>query len=284
MMGSLKYYSVEFFPPKTDRGRSKLEQVISALSAYQPSYFSVTYGAGGSTQAFTLDTLRQIQRLSSIEAAPHLSCIGSSQTALHDILQEYKTLGIKRIIALRGDLPSGNGDLGDFRYANELVQFIREETGEYFTLEVAAYPEVHPQALNWAQDLEHFKRKVDAGANSAITQYFYNPECFFRFINDCQQAGINIPIIPGIMPITNARQLLRFSDACGTEIPRWIRKRLEYYAEDLPSIRAFGEEVVTSLCEKLIDQGVDNLHFYAMNQSEIILKLWQNLGLSPQTP
>ncbi|MBT5231699.1 MAG: methylenetetrahydrofolate reductase [NAD(P)H] [Methylococcales bacterium] len=281
-MSQLKRYSVEFFPPKTEAGKSKLSATVTAFAQYQPDFFSVTYGAGGSTRDLTLSTVTDIQKICNIEAAPHFSCIGSSKEDLRHILQDFSAAGVKRIVALRGDLPSGCRDLGELRYANELVAFIRSETGDQFQLEVAAYPEMHPQANNWQVDLQNFKKKVDAGANSAITQYFYNADCYYQFVDDCHKEGINIPIIPGIMPITNSTQLLRFSDACGTEIPRWLRKRLERYGDDLPSIREFGTDVVTRMCENLLQNGIENLHFYSMNQSEATLKLWQNLNLQPK--
>lgn len=277
---SKQLFSFEFFPPKTEQGIENLQTVTQELAELTPEFFSVTYGAGGSTQNCTLDTVINIQKNSGIEAAPHLSCIGSSETHIRDILTTYKDNGVKRIIALRGDLPSGMRDIGEFHYANELVAFIRQETGDHFHIEVAAYPEMHPQATHFDTDLKHFEGKIKAGANSAITQYFYNNDAYFRFVDSCTALGIDIPIIPGIMPITNFTQLARFSDATGAEIPRWLRKRLEAYGDDLESIRQLGQEVVTELCAKLIEQGVPGLHFYSMNRTEPSKAIWQDLGLS----
>jgi methylenetetrahydrofolate reductase (NADPH) len=272
-------FSFEFFPPKTDEGVEKLRRTRAQLAALNPRFFSVTFGAGGSTRERTFDTVREIQQQSGIEAAPHLSCIGSTQESIYEILMAYKESGIRHIVALRGDLPSGTHEAGEFRYANELVAFIRAKTGEHFHLEVAAYPEFHPQAPSAKQDLLNFKRKVDAGATSAITQYFYNPYAYFRFIESCEQLNIDIPIVPGIMPITNYTQLARFSDGCGAEIPRWVRKRLEGFGDDRASIRVFGEDVVTELCATLLAQGAPGLHFYTMNRAEPTMAIWKNLGL-----
>lgn len=272
-------FSFEFFPPKTPEGEEKLKLVRDQLGALQPRYFSVTFGAGGSTQQGTFDTVMDIQQ-AGYTAAPHLSCIGSTRDNISTILQTYMTKGINRIVALRGDMPSGMQEAGEFRHANELVEFIRRETGDHFHIEVAAYPEFHPQAGNARQDLLNFKRKVEAGANSAITQYFFNPDAYFHFVDDCEQLGVMLPIVPGIMPITNYTQLSRFSDMCGAEIPRWIRKRLESFGDDRPSIRAFGEDVVTELCHQLLEAGAPGLHFYTMNQSGPTLAIWNNLGLT----
>jgi len=272
-------FSFEFFPPKTPEGAEKLKLVRDQLGALQPRYFSVTFGAGGSTQQGTFDTVMEIQQ-AGYTAAPHLSCIGSTRDNISTILQAYITKGINRIVALRGDMPSGMQEAGEFRHANELVEFIRRETGDHFHIEVAAYPEFHPQAGNARQDLLNFKRKVEAGANSAITQYFFNPDAYFHFVDDCEQLGVTLPIVPGIMPITNYTQLARFSDMCGAEIPRWIRKRLESFGDDRPSIRAFGEDVVTELCHQLLEAGAPGLHFYTMNQSGPTLAIWNNLGLT----
>jgi methylenetetrahydrofolate reductase (NADPH) len=272
-------FSFEFFPPKTAEGAEKLKLVRDQLGALQPRYFSVTFGAGGSTQQGTFDTVMDIQK-AGYAAAPHLSCIGSTRDNISTILQTYITKGIDRIVALRGDMPSGMQEAGEFRHANELVEFIRRETGDHFHIEVAAYPEFHPQAGNARQDLLNFKRKVEAGANSAITQYFFNPDAYFHFVDDCEQLGVTLPIVPGIMPITNYTQLARFSDMCGAEIPRWIRKRLEGFGDDRPSIRAFGEDVVTELCHQLLEAGAPGLHFYTMNQSGPTLAIWNNLGLT----
>ncbi len=271
-------FSFEFFPPKTAEGAEKLKRVREKLGSLGPKYFSVTFGAGGSTQQGTFDTVVSIQQ-AGFDAAPHLSCIGATRENIRNILNSYREKGIHRIVALRGDMPSGMREMGEFRFANELVEFIRAETKDHFHIEVAAYPEFHPQAVSARQDLLNFKRKVEAGANSAITQYFYNPDAYFHFIDDCEKLGINIPIVPGIMPITNYKNLARFSDACGAEIPRWIRKRLEDFGEDKAAIKAFGEEVVTELCHQLLEAGAPGLHFYTMNQAEPTLAIWQNLGL-----
>ncbi len=271
-------FSFEFFPPKTAEGTEKLIKVREKLGAVKPKYFSVTFGAGGSTQQGTFDTVTSIQQ-AGYQAAPHLSCIGSSKENIREILKEYMDKGISRIVTLRGDMPSGTHETGEFRYANELVEFIRSETNDYFHIEVAAYPEFHPQATSAEDDLNNFKRKIEAGANSAITQYFFNPDAYFRFVNDCEDLNINIPIVPGIMPITNYTQLARFSDMCGSEIPRWIRKRLESYGDDKDSIKAFGEEVITEMCHQLLEAGAPGLHFYTMNMSAPTLAIWKNLGL-----
>ena len=272
-------YSFEFFPPKTPEGITKLAATSKLLAALQPRFFSVTFGAGGSTRDHTFETVLDLQKNTGIEAAPHLSCICSTQENIRKALAAYQETGTSHMVALRGDMPSGMFEAGEFRYANELVAFIRQETGDHFHLEVAAYPEYHPQASSPDRDLANFKRKVDAGANSAITQYFYNPDAYFRFIERCSNAGMGIPIVPGIMPITNYHQLARFSDACGAEIPRWIRKRLEAYGEDTASIRAFGEEVVTNLCAQLLREGAPGLHFYTLNRAEPALAIWRNIGL-----
>ncbi len=272
-------FSFELFPPKTNEGMTKLQASVRKLSEVNPLYFSVTYGAGGSTRDRTFETVDWLLS-EGLETAPHLSCIGLHKEEIREILQRYKDQGINRVVALRGDMPSGMGDAGDFHYANKLVEFIRAETGDHFHLEVAAYPEFHPQAPNAMKDLENFKRKVDAGANGAITQYFYNADSYFNFVESCECLGIDVPIVPGIMPINNYQQLARFSDACGAEIPRWLRKRLEEFDDDLDSIRAFGLDVVTEMCQRLLDQGAPGLHFYTMNQAELVLALWENLGLS----
>lgn len=274
--------SCEFFPPKSDEGAVKLMGVAGQFAqALAPEYFSVTYGAGGSTQERSFATVRAIQQESGVPAAPHLSCIGSTREGIATLLDDYRALGIRRIVALRGDLPSGMRDPGDFRYASELVAFIREHSGAHFHIEVAAYPEFHPQALNAEADLRHFKEKVDAGADGAITQYFYSIEAYSRFVDDCTRRGLTIPIVPGIMPISNYTQLARFSDACGADLPRWLRKRLEAYGDDLPSLRAFGHEVVAALCVRLIEEGAPALHFYTMNQAEPTLALCRDAGLLP---
>ena len=278
-----KQFSFEFFPPKSPEGAAKLAAVRDTLGALKPAFFSVTFGAGGSTQQGTLDAVLSI-RDAGFDAAPHLSCVGSTEASVAEILQRYQDAGIKRLVALRGDLPSGMLEAGAFRYANELVAFIRAQTGDHFHIEVAAYPEFHPQAPNAETDLDNFQRKVAAGANSAITQYFFNADAYFRFVEGCEQRGVTLPIVPGIMPITNFTQLARFSDMCGAEIPRWVRKRLEGFGDDRESIRAFGLDVVTNLCEQLLAAGAPGLHFYTMNQSAPTVALWNNLGLSKAAP
>ena len=275
-------YSFEFFPPKTPEGQEKLQTVRDELARRKPDFFSVTYGAGGSTQERTINTVLNFQD-QGISTAPHLSCVGSTKEAIAELLDLYKEKGVNRIVALRGDLPSGmGGAAGELKYANELVEFIREHSGDTFNIDVAAYPEFHPQAASAEDDLINFKRKVDAGANSAITQYFFNADSYFYFIDRCEKLGVDIPVVPGIMPITNASNLFRFSDMCGAEIPRWIRKQLEAYGDDSASIIKFGEEVVTAMCEQLVKAGVPGLHFYTMNQADPSLKIWDNLGLSEQ--
>jgi methylenetetrahydrofolate reductase (NADPH) len=271
-------FSFEFFPPKTPEGMDKLRATRDQLARLNPKFFSVTFGAGGSTRDFSLETVLDIQR-AGYEAAPHLSCIGSTHANIRAILGEYQTHGIRHIVALRGDLPSGMASTGEFRYANELVEFIRSETGDWFNIEVAAYPEYHPQSRSARDDLLNFKRKVDAGANSAITQYFFNADAYFNFVDEAAALGVNVPIVPGIMPIGNFSQLARFSDACGAEIPRWMRKQLEGYSDDIDSIRAFGLDVVTDLCERLLKGGAPGLHFYTMNQAAATTEIWKRLGL-----
>ena len=274
-----KTFSFEFFPPKTEKGVENLRRTREELGKLKPKYFSVTFGAGGSTQEGTYETVVGIKE-AGFDAAPHLSCIGSSKEGIRELLQRYIDKGIRHIVALRGDMPSGMRDMGELRHANELVEFIRAETGDHFHIEVAGYPEFHPQASSAQADLDNFARKVKAGADSAITQYFYNPDAYFRFVDDCETRGVEIPIVPGIMPITNYTQLARFSDACGAEIPRWIRMRLQGYGDDVESIKAFGLDVVTQMSEQLLDAGCPGLHFYSMNQVEPTLSLWNNLGLS----
>lgn len=253
-----------------------MNTALAQLAEVSPAYVSVTYGAGGSTRERTFDTVFGLLE-QGIEAAPHLACIGSQREEIREILHIYRDKGIKRIVALRGDMPSGMGEPGDFRYANELVRFIREETGDHFHIEVAAYPEFHPQARSAGQDLLNFKRKVDAGANGAITQYFFNPDAYFRFVESIEALGISIPVVPGIMPIHNYQQLARFSDACGAEIPRWLRKRLEDMGEDLGQIRELGRDLVLELGRRLLEGGAPGLHFYTMNQSEPVLEIWREL-------
>ncbi len=273
-----KTYSFEFFPPKTPKGMEKLQIVHEQLAELKPRFFSVTFGAGGSTRDRTLETVLDIKKHGS-DAAPHISCIASTKAEIKELLHTYKDAGIAHIVALRGDMPSGTYEKGEFSYADELVAYIRETTGDHFFIEVAAYPELHPQSPNAIQDIENFVKKVNSGADSAITQYFYNPDAYFYFIDRCEQAGVTIPIVPGIMPITNYARLARFSDACGAEIPRWIRKQLETYQDDDDSIKAFGIDVVTRLCEQLLNAGAPGLHFYSMNQTEPTMTIWQNLNL-----
>lgn len=268
--------SFEFFPPKTTIGQEKLLVVRDKLAAINPDFFSVTYGAGGSTQNGTLNTVLAL-RDSGIDTAPHMSCIGASREELRNLLEEYKSKGIRRLVALRGDMPSGMGMGGELRYANELVEFIRQEFGQDFIIEVAAYPEAHPQAANLEVDIQNFVRKCQAGADSAITQYFFNADAYFYFVDRVRAKGIEIPIIPGIMPITNYSKLARFSDACGAELPRWIRKQLESYGDDSDSIIKFGEEVISNLCQQLIEGGAPSLHFYTLNQAEASLAVVNNL-------
>ncbi len=273
-----RIFSIEFFPPKTPEGAVKLRETRKQLAQLGPKFFSVTFGAGGSTRERTLETVTEIQS-EGLEAAPHLSCIGSTRENIREVLETYRAHGIRHIVALRGDLPSGMADPGEFRYANELVAFIRQETGDWFEIEVAAYPETHPQARSYADDLGNFRRKVDAGANAAITQYFFNADAYFNFVDDCTELGVAIPIVPGIMPISNYAQLARFSSMCGAEIPRWLAKKLEGYADDTASIRAFGLDFVTGMCDRLLEGGAPGLHFYTLNQAGLTTAIWQRLGL-----
>ncbi len=271
-------FSFEFFPPQTPEGMERLRAARRQLAQLNPKFFSVTFGAGGSTRDRTLETVLEIQS-EGHTAAPHLSCIGSTAENIRTMLERYREQGIRHIVALRGDLPSGMAQAGEFRYANELVTFIRREFGDVFHIEVAAYPEYHPQSRSSQEDLQNFKRKVDSGANSAITQDFYNADAYFNFIEACEAEGICIPIVPGIMPINKFSQLARFSDTCGAEIPRWIRKRLESYGDDSASIRAFGLDVVTDLCDRLLKGGAPGLHFYTLNSAGLPSTIWQRLGL-----
>ncbi len=273
-----RQFSFEFFPPNTPEGQVKLRDTIRQLAQLKPKFFSVTYGAGGSTRDKTLDTVMEI-RQQGLAAAPHISCIGSTRDGVRGILQKYKDQGIGHLVALRGDPPSGTATSGEFHYANELVEFIRKEYGAHFHIDVAAYPEYHPQARNATEDLRNFKRKVEAGANSAITQYFYNADAYYHFVEQCEAMGLNLPIVPGIMPIGRFSQLARFSDACGAEIPRWIRNKLEAYGDDTASVRAFGLDVVTQLCDQLLQNGAPGLHFYTLNQAGLTTTIWQRLGL-----
>ncbi len=276
--------SIEFFPPKTAEGAENLAGARKELVAIGPAYASVTFGAGGSTRTGTMETVQAILQQDPYPAAPHISCIAANRQEIKTLLDEYHGLGVRRLVALRGDLPSGSGSSGgDFRYANELVAFIRETTGDRFEIEVGCYPEVHPQAESAAADLEHFKRKVDAGADAAITQYFYNPDAYFRFVDDATALGVAVPIVPGVMPITNYKQLARFSDACGAEIPRWVRRRLEGFGDDLAAIRAFGLEVTITLVEALLKGGAPGLHFYTMNRAGPTLAVARALGLTTTT-
>jgi methylenetetrahydrofolate reductase (NADPH) len=272
-----KELSIEFFPPKTPEGAEKLRLVKDRLAKeVKPSFFSVTFGAGGSTQEGTLRTVESIHQ-SGQDAAPHLSCVGSSKENIYELLRLYKEMGVRRIVALRGDLPSGMGQYGEFHHANELVAYIRQSYGDWFHIEVAAYPEMHPQASSVRADIENFVTKIQAGANSAITQYFYNTDAYFQFIEDVESRGVNVPIVPGIMPITSSSQLLRFSDSCGAEIPRWLRKRLEGFGDDIASIKAFGLDVVTDLSLQLLAGGAPGLHFYSLNQADPTIAIIKNL-------
>ena len=270
-------FSIEFFPPKTAEGADKLRVVRDKLALLNPKYFSVTFGAGGSTQQGTLDTVLEIKQ-AGYQAAPHLSCVGGTRDSIRAILQQFKDHGIDRVVALRGDLPSGYGGAGEFRYANELVEFIRAETGDWFHIEVAAYPEVHPQARSPQDDLQAFARKVKAGANAAITQYFYNADAYFAFMDETRKLGVDVPVVAGIMPITNYTQLMRFSDMCGAEIPRWVRLKLASYGDDSASIKAFGLDVVSAMCERLLKGGAPGLHFYSMNQAAATTALWERIA------
>ncbi len=272
-------FSFEFFPPKSEQGAEKLRAVWAELAQVRPAFFSVTFGAGGSTREGTWRTVMEMHR-AGLPVAPHISCMGTTRAEVARLLHDYRQAGVKRLVALRGDMPSGAaGGAGDFQYANELVAFIRAEAGDWFHIEVAAYPEYHPQSRSPADDLANFVRKVDAGANSAITQYFYNADAYFRLVDAARAAGCEVPIVPGIMPITNFAQLARFSDACGAEIPRWIRLKLASFGDDRASIQAYGLDVVAELCERLLAASAPGLHFYTMNQARPTLELWRRLGL-----
>ena len=281
-MASVQSFSFELFPPRTPEGVAKLPAVIGQLAAVRPNYFSVTYGAGGSDQDGTYQTLVAVVDHAGAEAAPHLTCVGSTRAHIASLLDRYKEMGVKRIVALRGDLPAtamSPSAPGDFHYANELVSFIRAQHGEYFHIEVAAYPEMHPQAPNPNVDFENFKRKVEAGADGALTQLFFNADAYFHFIERCGNAGITIPIVPGIMPITGFANTVRFCGGCGADLPRWIRLRLEELESDKPALQDFGAVVVTLLCETLLRGGAPGLHFYTVNQAGPTLRLWKNLAL-----
>ena len=280
MAGVSLIHSVEFFPPKTPEGVEKLRVARRALAELRPAFCSVTFGAGGSTREGTLATVLEIRDEGMMPAAPHISCIGTTRDSVREVLAQYRGHGIRHVVALRGDLPSGSVDAGDFRYASELVAFIRQEAGDWFHIDVAAYPEYHPQSRNPDDDLANFKRKIDAGANSAITQYFFNPDAYWSFVDGARRLGIDVPIVPGIMPIGSYTKLARFSDACGAEIPRWIRRKLEGYGDDVASIRAFGLDIVTKLCADLVAGGAPGLHFYTLNQAGLTTTIWQRLQLS----
>lgn len=272
--------SFEFFPPNTPEGSDKLKSVVQQLASTQPEYFSVTYGAGGSTRGKTLQTVMDIAAAGH-EAAPHLSCIGATRETIDNLLDTYRNRGIRRIVALRGDLPSGMAQSGDFRYANELVSFIREQTGRHFRIEVAAYPEVHPNSRYAVQDMQAFVNKMNAGADSAITQFFFNAEAYFHFVNEVRKAGVSAPIVPGIMPFHNFSKIFQFAQRDGIDIPRWVVRKMEGYMDDSASIRAFGLDVVTQLCERLIAGGVPSIHFYTLNQSALVLEICKRLKLGP---
>ncbi len=271
-------FSFEFFPPRTPEGAKKLADTRDKLATLKPRYFSVTFGAGGSTQKGTLEAVLDIRKAGQ-NAAPHISCIGTEKSVIEELLNTYKDNGIKHIVALRGDMPSGSHDVGDFQHASQLISFIRETTGDHFHIEVAAYPELHPQSPSVQSEIKYFKEKVDAGANSALTQFFYNPDAYYQYIDDCEKNNINIPIVPGIAPITNYTNLSRFADNCGAEIPRWILKRLIDFGDDRASIYDFGLDVVTKLCQNLLDNGAPGLHFYTMNGAKASMALWKNLNL-----
>ncbi len=274
-------FSFEFFPPKNAEGEERLRKTRERLQALGPRFFSVTFGAGGSTRERTFETVVDIQKRSGIDAAPHLSCVEATPESIREILQRYRDNGIRDIVALRGDMPQdSDGGPGHFRYANELVEFIRQEHGDHFRIEVGCYPEIHPDAPDAFTDVRNFKRKVEAGADSAMTQYFFAPESYYWFVDECEKLGIDIPIVPGIMPIVNFQQLARFSDMCGADIPRWLRKRLEAFGDDKESLKSFGIDVVTQMCSDLLDAGAPGLHFYTLNQAEASETIWNNLGLT----
>ncbi|WP_282278323.1 methylenetetrahydrofolate reductase [NAD(P)H] [Stenotrophomonas sp. PS02297] len=270
--------SFEFYPPKTDDQRAQLDRTASRLKVHAPEYVSCTFGAGGSTLSYTSETVRHLNQHHGLQAAPHLSCVGGTLEEIRELLKLYRAIGVKRIVALRGDLPSGMGFPGDLRYASELIAFIRAEQGDAFRIEVGAYPETHPQASDALADLRHFKAKIDAGADAAITQYFYNADAYFHFVDATRRLGVDVPIIPGVMPISNFSQLRRFSEQCGAEIPRWIAKRMQAYGDDADSVRAFGADVVAALCERLIAGGAPSLHFYTLNLAKPTSAVLQRIG------
>lgn len=271
--------SFEFFPPKTDQGSEKLKETARALMAYHPEYFSVTYGACGTTQEKTMETVFDLSDLTKIQLAPHLTCVGSKKDTIQNILANYENHGIDRIVALRGDLPPGMSDIGELHHASDLVNFIRDTTGDYFTIDVGAYPECHPESLSAKQELEYFKEKVDAGVNGAITQYFFSPDAYYHFVDECEKLGIEIPIVPGIMPIYDHLQLERFSDMCGAELPRWLRKQLESRREDKTDMLQYGVDIVSTLCQNLLDAGAPGVHFYTLNRSDIVSQICDQLQL-----
>lgn len=270
--------SFEFFPPKTDEQRAQLDATAGRLKSLSPQYVSVTFGAGGSTLSYTPETVRRLRTEHGLDAAPHVSCMGGTREEIRQLLKLYQAMGCRRLVALRGDMPSGMAGFGEFRYANELVAYIREQTGDFFHIEVACYPEAHPQAADLQSDLGNFQRKIAAGANGAITQYFFNADAYFRFVDDARAAGVIAPIVPGIMPIANFTQLKRFSDICGAEIPRWIEKRMRGFGDDADSVREFGAEVVSKLCRDLINGGVPGLHFYTLNRARPTLAVLERLS------
>ncbi len=270
--------SFEFYPPKTDEQRAQLDRTAAKLAAYAPEYVSCTFGAGGSTLSYTSETVRHLKQHHGFEAAPHLSCVGGSREEIRELLKLYRAIGCRRIVALRGDLPSGMGHPGDLRYASELIAFIRAEHGDAFHIEVGAYPETHPQSDDALRDLTYFKAKIDAGADAAITQYFYNADAYFHFVDAVRKLGVQVPIVPGIMPISNFSQLRRFSEQCGAEIPRWIGKRMQAFGDDAESVRAFGAEVVAQLCERLVAGGAPGLHFYTLNLAKPTTQVLKLLG------
>ncbi|KFN43549.1 methylenetetrahydrofolate reductase [NAD(P)H] [Arenimonas oryziterrae] len=271
-------FSFEFYPPKTDEQRTQLDRTVRKLKAYSPEFVSVTFGAGGSTLSYTPETVRELRQKHKLNGVPHLSCMGGTREEIRELLSLYKALGCTRLVALRGDLPSGMARMGDLRYASDLVRFIREEHGDHFRIEVGAYPEMHPQADDALVDLQHFKAKMDAGADSAITQYFFNADAYFRFVDDVRKLGVTAPIVPGIMPISNFSQLKRFSDACGAEIPRWIGKRMQAYGDDADSIRELAADLVAGMCRRLLDAGVPELHFYTLNLARPTEAVLSRLG------